>query len=83
MGSIHHGTDANTGAYGGVFRLRLDSRTRYRIRDRETREMLEDYTGLLIVGLVCTIVIIQWFAIDQEEFNRKFERMKKAAEEEN
>ena len=45
--------------------------------------MLEDYTGLLLVGLVCAIVIIQWFAIDQEEFNRKFERMKKAAEEEN
>jgi len=45
--------------------------------------MTENCVGLLLVGLVCTIVIIQWFAIDQEEFNRKFERMKKAAEEEN
>ena len=45
--------------------------------------MLEDYTGLLIVGLVCAIVIIQWYTIDQQDFDRKFERMKKAAEEEN
>ena len=45
--------------------------------------MLEDYTGLLLVGLVCTIVIIQWYTIDQQDFDRKFERMKKAAEEEN
>jgi len=45
--------------------------------------MLEDYVGLLLVAMVASIVTISWLTIDQEEFNRKFERMKKAAEEEN
>jgi len=44
--------------------------------------MLGDYVGLLLVAMVAVIVAISWLTIDQEEFNRKFERMKKAAEEE-
>ena len=45
--------------------------------------MLEDYVGYLLVATVCAIVFVSWVTIDQEDFNRKFERMKKAAEEEN
>jgi len=45
--------------------------------------MLENYVGLLLVAMVAVIVGISWLTIDQEEFDRKFERMKKAAEEEN
>jgi len=45
--------------------------------------MLENYVGLLLVAMVASIVTISWLTIDQEEFDRKFERMKKAAEEEN
>mgnify|MGYP007059406912 FL=1 len=47
MGSTHRGTNANTGTYGGVFRLRLDSRTRHGIRDRETREMKQKYQVIM------------------------------------
>lgn len=47
MGSTHHGTNAYTGTHGGVFRLRLDSRTRHRIRDREEREMKRTYQVIM------------------------------------
>ena len=46
MGSTHHGTNAYTGTYGGVFRLRLDSRTRHRIRDGFTRREAIDMTEI-------------------------------------
>ena len=39
VGGARHGTNAYTGTYGGVFRLRLDSRTRHRIRERERGEL--------------------------------------------
>lgn len=45
--------------------------------------MTEDYVSCLLVAMVCAIVFVSWITIDKEEFNRKFERMKQAAEEEN
>ena len=44
--------------------------------------MLEDYVGWLLVAMVAGIVFVSWLTIDQEEFNRNLERMKKAEEEE-
>jgi len=44
--------------------------------------VLEDYVGWLLVAMVAGIVFVSWLTIDQEEFNRNLERMKKAAEEE-
>ena len=44
--------------------------------------MLEDYVGWLLVAMVAGIIAVSWLTIDQEEFNRNLERMKKAAEEE-
>ena len=43
--------------------------------------MLGDYVGLLLVAMVAGIVIISWLTIDQEEFNRNFERYRKTEEE--
>jgi len=43
--------------------------------------MLEDYVGLLLVAMVAVIVVISWLTIDQEEFNRNFERYRKTEEE--
>lgn len=47
MGGARHGTNADTSTHGGVFRLRLDSRTRHRIRDWETREMKQTYQVIM------------------------------------
>ena len=47
MGSTHHGTNADIGTHGGVFRLRLDSRTRHGIRDRERQEMKHTYQVIM------------------------------------
>ena len=47
VGGARHGTNAYTGTYGGVFRLRLDSRTRHRIRERERREMKQTYQVIM------------------------------------
>jgi len=43
--------------------------------------MLEDYVGWLLVAMVVSIVTISWLTIDQEEFNRNFERYRKTEEE--
>ena len=43
--------------------------------------MLEDYVGLLLVAMVAVIVGISWLTIDQEEFNRNFERYRQTEEE--
>ena len=70
MGSTHHGINAYTGTYGGVFRLRLDSRTRHGIRDRETREMIENWQPwfdiLLLLG-TCVILSPVVYYIDRRE----------------
>ena len=70
VGGARHGTNADTGTHGGVFRLRLDSRTRHRIRDRETREMLENWQPwfdiLLLLG-TCVILSPVLYYIDRRE----------------
>ena len=43
--------------------------------------MLGDYVGLLLVAMVAVIVAVSWLTIDQEEFNRNFERYRKTEEE--
>jgi len=49
---------------------------------RRARDMLGDYVDWLLVAMVSGIIVVSWLTIDQEEFNRNLERMKKAAEEE-
>ena len=43
--------------------------------------MLEDYVGWLLVAMVAGIVFVSWLTIDQEEFDRNFERYRKTEEE--
>ena len=43
--------------------------------------MLGDYVGWLLVAMVAGIVAVAWLTIDQEEFNRNFERYRKTEEE--
>jgi len=44
--------------------------------------MTQEHVSYLLVATVCAIVFVSWVTIDKKEFNRKFERMQKAAEEE-
>jgi hypothetical protein len=43
--------------------------------------VLEDYVGWLLVAMVAGIVFVSWLTIDQEEFDRNFERYRKTEEE--
>jgi len=43
--------------------------------------VLGDYVDWLLVAMVAVIVAVSWLTIDQEEFNRNFERYRKTEEE--
>jgi len=45
--------------------------------------MSTDCVGFILVAMVATIIVVAWLTIDQEDFNKRFERMKESGQEEN